>query len=98
MSQRRKPATAPVPPAPAVVVEAPPAPEPRSGPVPIAIRRLRGDALWTFGQLQAAVLALEKVCAEERENAVALRGLGASWATIGYACGLTPEGARKRFG
>lgn len=65
--------------------------------VPVAIRNLRGDALWTFGRLQQDVVKRAEMGEGIRAHVLALREFGVSWASVSWALGTTPDAARKRY-
>jgi hypothetical protein len=60
-------------------------------------RLLKGERLLVYGDLQVAMRALEEARSALDIATQSCREAGISWSLIGYATGLTTEGARKRF-
>lgn len=66
--------------------------------LPTSAKRLEGEPLEVFAQMQRRGALLQKLEAELDDLAVAAREVGLSWSLIGAAVGLTAEGARRRYG
>lgn len=65
--------------------------------VPRSIRRLGGESLEIFADLQHAALLIQQTERDIVELVPAARAFGVSWSAIGAALGITGEGARTRF-
>lgn len=62
------------------------------------LKRLDGDQLVLMADLQRCVIEIQ-----ERQGALSDmmelgRELGLSWAQLGWSCGLSAEGTRRKFG
>lgn len=66
--------------------------------VPKAARRLDGEALHAFGQVQQVARAYVELDAWRSEAVEAARDAGVSWHLIGWCLGVTGDAARRRFG
>jgi hypothetical protein len=64
---------------------------------PRSVRNMNPGALQAFGELQAAALAIVQARQEMSACVAELRDRGVSWSAIGWATGLTPEAAKKRW-
>lgn len=61
-------------------------------------RRLYGESADAYAAFQGSVMARLAADRDMELYVVVLRAQGVSWALIGWACGMTGEGARKRWG
>jgi hypothetical protein len=66
--------------------------------LPTSARRLSGEPLEVFAEMQRRGALLQQLEGELDALAVTAREVGLSWSLIGAAVGLTAEGARQRYG
>jgi hypothetical protein len=72
-------------------------PDGRATFLPAGARGLKGQALTVWTDLLEAADDLRVVQEAVDEYVIEARNAGLSWATIGWAVGMTSEGARKRW-
>ena len=66
--------------------------------IPFSMRKkLNREGLLLAADLQRAMQKIEEVQKITDEIVEEARDAGMSWATIGWLCGLTAEGARKKW-
>ena len=65
--------------------------------VPVAIQRLAGGALEAYAELQGCIGQLHQLRGITTEVVRECRAEGVSWASIGFAAGITGEAARRRW-
>lgn len=72
-------------------------PEVLAGPRPRAVAQLSGDAEVVFNGLARSHRQLRQLEDQLADDVAAARGYGVSWATIGWAVGLSGEACRQRW-
>jgi len=66
--------------------------------LPVAVRRLRGEALEVASRIQSVAAEIGSLQDYLAEGVAHGRDLGLSWGVIGWSVGTTGEAARQRWG